>query len=98
MRYGNPDDSLGIKSILLRSWKVDSQQFYSYGWEDSSRGYGWECRGYGAMYPDLGVKPGDQFSDKVDDFGDEMWNLRSTEIFLISLLGAEIRIYPDDSM
>ncbi|GBO24543.1 hypothetical protein AVEN_104077-1 [Araneus ventricosus] len=33
--------------------------------------------------------------DKFGDFGDEMWDLKSTGIFLISLLGAEIRIYPE---
>ncbi|GBL98123.1 hypothetical protein AVEN_47861-1 [Araneus ventricosus] len=37
--------------------------------------------------------------DKLEDhFGDEMWVLKSTGIFLISLLEAEIQIYPDDSM
>ncbi|GBN35751.1 hypothetical protein AVEN_253860-1 [Araneus ventricosus] len=40
--------------------------------------------------PDLG--------DHFGDFVDEMWDLKSTGIFLISLLGAVIRIYPDDSM
>ncbi|GBO29395.1 hypothetical protein AVEN_235028-1 [Araneus ventricosus] len=44
-----------------------------------------------AWTPDLGEKPGDHFDD-------EMWDLKSTGIFLISLLGAKIRIYPDDSM
>ncbi|GBM40753.1 hypothetical protein AVEN_162209-1 [Araneus ventricosus] len=32
------------------------------------------------------------------DLGDEMWDLKSTGIFLLSLLGAEIRIYTDNSM
>ncbi|GBN61879.1 hypothetical protein AVEN_93159-1 [Araneus ventricosus] len=32
------------------------------------------------------------------DFGDEMWDLKSTGNFLISALGDEIRIYPDNSM
>ncbi|GBN54206.1 hypothetical protein AVEN_34947-1 [Araneus ventricosus] len=45
-----------------------------------------EYRKNGAIDPDLG------------DFGDEMWDLKSTGIFLISLMGTEIRIYPDDSM
>ncbi|GBM89239.1 hypothetical protein AVEN_53950-1 [Araneus ventricosus] len=41
--------------------------------------------------PDLG--------DKLSDhFGDEMWDLKSARIFLISLLRTEIRIYLDDSM
>ncbi|GBN40128.1 hypothetical protein AVEN_244682-1, partial [Araneus ventricosus] len=47
------------------------------------QGYVWECRGNGVIDP---------------DHGDEMWDLKSTGIFLISLLGARIRIYPDDSM
>ncbi|GBN32307.1 hypothetical protein AVEN_262733-1 [Araneus ventricosus] len=41
--------------------------------------------------PDLG----DKLSDHFDD---EMWDLKSAQIFLISLLRAEIRIYRDDSM
>ncbi|GBN99689.1 hypothetical protein AVEN_224649-1 [Araneus ventricosus] len=32
------------------------------------------------------------------DPGDEMWDLKNAGIFSISLLEAEIRIYPDDSM
>ncbi|GBN54331.1 hypothetical protein AVEN_23586-1 [Araneus ventricosus] len=50
------------------------------------RWYVCEYRKNGAIDPDLG------------DFGDEMWDLKSTGIFLISLMGTEIRIYPDDSM
>ncbi|GBM02716.1 hypothetical protein AVEN_40794-1 [Araneus ventricosus] len=41
---------------------------------------------------------GDKLEDRFDDFGDEMWDLKSTGVFLISLLRAEIRAYPDDSM
>ncbi|GBN27158.1 hypothetical protein AVEN_217089-1 [Araneus ventricosus] len=48
--------------------------------------------------PDLGDKLDDHFGDKFGDFGDEMWDPKSTGIFLISLLGPEIWIYPDDSM
>ncbi|GBN96505.1 hypothetical protein AVEN_64507-1 [Araneus ventricosus] len=48
------------------------------------QGYVWECRRNG--------------SDLVDKLADEMWDLKSTGIFLISPLGTEIRIYPDDSM
>ncbi|GBN04332.1 hypothetical protein AVEN_49202-1 [Araneus ventricosus] len=44
--------------------------------------YVWECRGNGVI--DLG-----------ENFGDEMRDLKTTGIFLISLLGAEIRIYPE---
>ncbi|GBM19562.1 hypothetical protein AVEN_365-1 [Araneus ventricosus] len=58
------------------------------------QGYVWECRENRAIDPDLGDKLVDQFGD----FGDEMWDLKSTGIFLISLLEAEIWIYPDDSM
>ncbi|GBO22727.1 hypothetical protein AVEN_149392-1 [Araneus ventricosus] len=54
------------------------------------QGYVWESRGNGAIDLDLG--------GKLSDFGDEMWDLKSSGIFLISLLGAEIRIYPDDYM
>ncbi|GBM62852.1 hypothetical protein AVEN_35156-1 [Araneus ventricosus] len=36
--------------------------------------------------------------DLSSKLGDEMWDLKSSGIFLISLLGAEIRIYPDDFM
>ncbi|GBM45348.1 hypothetical protein AVEN_172967-1 [Araneus ventricosus] len=39
--------------------------------------------GNGAINPYLGVKLGDHFGD----CGDEMWHLKSTGIFLISLLG-----------
>ncbi|GBM09279.1 hypothetical protein AVEN_59249-1 [Araneus ventricosus] len=53
-------------------------------------GYVWECQGNEAIHPDLG--------DHFGDFGDEMWGLKSTGIFLISLLGTEIRICPDDSI
>ncbi|GBL93290.1 hypothetical protein AVEN_219439-1 [Araneus ventricosus] len=45
--------------------------------------------------PNLGEKLGNHFGGK---FVDEMWDLISTGIFLISLLVAEIRIYPDDSI
>ncbi|GBO03437.1 hypothetical protein AVEN_152768-2-1, partial [Araneus ventricosus] len=34
----------------------------------------------------------------LGDLGDEMWDLESTGIFLISLLGAEIRVSTYDSM
>ncbi|GBO04681.1 hypothetical protein AVEN_23503-1, partial [Araneus ventricosus] len=46
------------------------------------------------LTPDLGEKLGDHFGDKFGDFGNEMWDLKSTGIFLISLLGFDIRIYP----
>ncbi|GBN45259.1 hypothetical protein AVEN_111257-1 [Araneus ventricosus] len=36
--------------------------------------------------------------EQFGDFAGEMWDLKSTGIFSISLLGAEIQIYPDDSM
>ncbi|GBO10716.1 hypothetical protein AVEN_32885-1 [Araneus ventricosus] len=54
------------------------------------QGYVWKVRGNGAIDPDLG--------DKFADFGGEVWDLKSTGIFLISLLGTEIHMYPDDSM
>ncbi|GBN81070.1 hypothetical protein AVEN_240015-1, partial [Araneus ventricosus] len=31
------------------------------------------------------------FGDKLGDFGNEIWNLKGTGIFSISLLGEEIR-------
>ncbi|GBN28874.1 hypothetical protein AVEN_120161-1 [Araneus ventricosus] len=46
--------------------------------------------GNGAIDPDFGEKLGYPFGDTFDDFGDEMWDLKSTGIFLISLLRAEI--------
>ncbi|GBM22825.1 hypothetical protein AVEN_226491-1 [Araneus ventricosus] len=58
---------------------------------ESYWGYVWECQGNGVMDPDLGDELGDHF-------GDEMWDPKNAGIFSISLLGAEIRIYPDDSM
>ncbi|GBM37478.1 hypothetical protein AVEN_263151-1 [Araneus ventricosus] len=57
------------------------------------QGYVWECQGNGTIDP----RPW-RLGDKICDFGDEMWDLKTTGIFLISLLGVEIRIYPDDSM
>ncbi|GBM00061.1 hypothetical protein AVEN_214128-1 [Araneus ventricosus] len=54
------------------------------------QGYVWECWGNGAIDPDL--------DNHFGDFGDEMWDLKSAEIFLISLLETENRIYPDDYM
>ncbi|GBL89177.1 hypothetical protein AVEN_255290-1 [Araneus ventricosus] len=44
--------------------------------------------------PDLG----DELRDHFGDFVDELRDLKNAGIRSISLLGAEIRIYPDDSM
>ncbi|GBN22147.1 hypothetical protein AVEN_61088-1 [Araneus ventricosus] len=74
------------------------------------QGYVWECRENEAIdsTSNLGVKFGHHFGDMSTiletilavwhKFGDEMWDLKSTGNFLISLLEAEIRIYPDDSV
>ncbi|GBO09909.1 hypothetical protein AVEN_1636-1 [Araneus ventricosus] len=58
------------------------------------QGYVWEYRRNGA----IDLRPWRPFWRLDDKFGEEMWDLKSTRIFLRSLLGAEIRIYPDDSM
>ncbi|GBM30006.1 hypothetical protein AVEN_165581-1 [Araneus ventricosus] len=52
---------------------------------------------YRSMYGNAG---GMELStpDLGDELGDEMWDLKNAGIFSISLLGVEIRIYPDDSM
>ncbi|GBN55493.1 hypothetical protein AVEN_189114-1 [Araneus ventricosus] len=42
-------------------------------WKRVLQGYVWECRGNGAIDP--------------QKFGDEMWDLKTTGIFLIFLLG-----------
>ncbi|GBN33426.1 hypothetical protein AVEN_59618-1 [Araneus ventricosus] len=48
---------------------------------------------YRSMYRNSGgMKP------LTPDVGDKMCDLKNSRIFLISLLGAEIRISPDDSM
>ncbi|GBN06500.1 hypothetical protein AVEN_170204-1 [Araneus ventricosus] len=58
---------------------------------------------YRGMYGNAGeMEPsthdlGEHFGDKFGDFGDELWDLKNTGIFLIFLLEAEIRIYTDDS-
>ncbi|GBO15870.1 hypothetical protein AVEN_98353-1 [Araneus ventricosus] len=41
---------------------------------------------------------GDKLDFHFGDFGDEMWDLKGTGIFLITLLGTKIRIYPDNSI
>ncbi|GBM47351.1 hypothetical protein AVEN_94458-1 [Araneus ventricosus] len=52
-----------------------------------------------AWTPDLGDKLGDHLGDKFGDFGKEIWDLKGTGIFSISLLGEEIRLNVlDDSM
>ncbi|GBN78626.1 hypothetical protein AVEN_88415-1 [Araneus ventricosus] len=54
------------------------------------QGYVLECQGNRAIDPDLG--------DHFGNFGDEVWDFKNAGIFAISILGAEFRIYPDDSM
>ncbi|GBN46526.1 hypothetical protein AVEN_193047-1 [Araneus ventricosus] len=48
-----------------------------------------------AWTPDLG----DELGDYLRDFADEIWNLKGSGIFSISLLGEEIRLNVlDDAM
>ncbi|GBL92491.1 hypothetical protein AVEN_174756-1 [Araneus ventricosus] len=84
-----PEQTGRIKfDIMLRTWKVASQQCQSYDWEKSSTGV---CMGI----PEDGiyVAIGPQAWRLGNKLGDEMWDLKSTGIFLISIRGQDSDVF-----
>ncbi|GBN70619.1 hypothetical protein AVEN_140737-1 [Araneus ventricosus] len=83
----NSNDISGLRHCYEHGKSLPSNVSLMVG-KEVLQGYVWEYPRNGAIDPlTLAII-----------FGDEMWDLRSTGIFLISRLGIRDRIYPDDSM